>query len=416
MDSFELRNASVVGAKRAEGNPSFFVRDGLIAGPGDEASEACDCAGLTIYPGFIDVHNHGAAGVDVNEADTDGLLRIAAFLALQGVTAWMPTLVPDSDENYRRCIGAIDELMTLQIDRPVAQAVGVHYEGVFASEAMCGALRPEFFKSGRWAVGGGQQEVHKPAREQGRNTDATERNAPPATAGGTDRMGVAGLPMLKRGVHMTTLAPEIDGGIELIESLVAEGWVVSIGHTRADAATLDRAFAAGARHMTHFFNAMTGVHHRDIGVAGWGLANADVTFDIIADGIHVHPKMLAMACRVKSPEKVSLISDSVAPTGLGDGEYRLWGETISVVGGRTRNERGSIAGSVSTMLDGVKMMRTLGFLDVDIVQMASSNPAKLLGIAKTHGSIEVGKRADLVGIDADGNVVLTMIGGEIVGE
>ena len=214
---------------------------------------------------------------------------------------------------------------------------------------------------------------------------------------------------------MTTLAPEIDGGIELIAALVKEGWVVSIGHTRADVAMLDAAFEAGARHLTHFFNAMTAVHHRDIGVAGWGLATDELTFDIIADGVHVHPKMLDVACRSKGTDKVSLISDSVAPTRLGDGEFELWGESISVVNGRTRNERGSIAGSVSTMHDGVKMMRSLGFSDTDIAKMAAANPARLLGIDTDRGSIEVGKRADLVAIDADGNIRMTMIGGKVVG-
>ena len=99
------------------------------------------------------------------------------------------------------------------------------------------------------------------------------------------------------------------------------------------------------KHLTHFYNAMTGLHHRDVGVVGWALTNPDVTFDIIADGIHVHPQMLEFACRTKSPDKVTLISDSVAPTGLGDGVYQIWGENIEVVEGRTRNERGSIAGS-----------------------------------------------------------------------
>ena len=221
--------------------------------------------------------------------------------------------------------------------------------------------------------------------------------------------------MLERGVHMTTLAPEIDGGIELIEALVAEGWVVAIGHTRADSETLDRAFAAGARHLTHFFNAMTGIHHRTLGVAGWGLANSEVTFDIIADGNHVHPKMLELACHSKSPANVSLISDSVAPTGLGDGEYELWGETITVINGETRNERGSIAGSVITMHDAMKQMRLLGFSEVEIAKMASTNPARLLGLESDRGSIEVGKRADLVAIDKDGNIKFSMIGGKIVG-
>ena len=357
---------------------AMSIREGVIVSsderPCETDSQFCD---IRVVPGFIDVHNHGAVGVDVNTADINGLLKIATFLAKQGVTAWMPTLVPDGDENYRRVIDAIDELMVRQVGLPVAQAVGVHYEGVFANEKMCGALRPEYFRSGQWSVAGGQ------------------------------------LPKLYRGVHMTTLAPEIDGGIELVEELVADGWVVSIGHTKADTETLDRAYAAGARHMTHFFNAMTGLHHRDVGVAGWGLANDGVTFDIIADGVHVHPEMLGVACRAKSTDKVSLISDSVAPTGLGDGEFELWGETITIKNGRTQNERGSIAGSVCTMLDCVRMMRSIGFSDEEVAKMASTNPAKLLGL-DDRGSIKVGKRADLVGLDADGTVAFTMIGGEIV--
>jgi N-acetylglucosamine-6-phosphate deacetylase len=314
-------------------NAYILINNGRIARISKEkvsSDETIDLNGVTLYAGFIDVHIHGAVGIDVNTAGADGLLKIAAYLAQNGVAAWMPTMVPDSCDNYKRAIDAIDEVMQLQAGRPVAQAVGVHYEGIFANEKMCGALRPQYFRSGLWALGGGQ------------------------------------LPRLKYGAHMTTLAPEVDGGIELIERLVAEGWIVAIGHTQADAATLDRAFAAGARHLTHFFNAMTGLHHREPGVAAWGLANEGVTFDIIADGVHVHPEMLRLACRVKTADMVSLISDSVAPTGLGDGEYELWGETVTVRGGRTQNGRGSIAGSVVTMLDCVATMRALGFSDKEL--------------------------------------------------
>jgi N-acetylglucosamine-6-phosphate deacetylase len=132
-------------------NVSIRIADFLIAAIGpntvlNDSSETIDTAGLRIFPGFVDIHNHGAVGIDVNEADTEGLLEIAAFLGRKGVTAWLPTLVPDSDENYARVIAAIDRLMEVQADRPVAQALGVHYEGVFANEKMCGALRPEFFK------------------------------------------------------------------------------------------------------------------------------------------------------------------------------------------------------------------------------------------------------------------------------
>jgi len=353
--------------------------------------DAIDLGNAEILPGFIDIHNHGAVGVDVNSAGTEELLKVAEFLAQQGVTAWVPTIVPDSDESYLRIINAIDELMVKQHDQPVAHAVGVHYEGVFANDKMCGALRPEYFKNGQLGV-----RLHD------------------ESLGGRQSLSLTGLPMLSTGIHMTTLAPEIEGGISLIELLVGEGWIVSIGHTRADTETLERAFAAGARHLTHFFNAMTGIHHRDLGVAGWGLSNRAATFDIIADGVHVHPEILALACHAKSPANVSLISDSVAPTGLGDGTFELWGETVIVTNGRTKNERGSIAGSVSTLLDGVRTVRELGFSLANVVAMSSANPARLLGLENERGSIETGKRADLVGLNARGEIDFTIIGGELV--
>ncbi|MEP7213189.1 MAG: N-acetylglucosamine-6-phosphate deacetylase [Acidobacteriota bacterium] len=379
MSNLLIRNAAAV---LGDADPvSVLITDGVVsgvfAGTGkNDADEVIDLDGSTLFSGFIDVHNHGAVGIDVNEADADGLVEVGRFLAGCGVTAWMPTLVPDSAETYRRVIGEIEKVMAFQGEMPIAQIVGVHYEGVFANEKMCGALRPEFFKK---FTGGEVRE----------------------------------LPRLSAGAHMTTFAPEIDGGIELARELTAQGWIASIGHTRADVATLDAAFAAGARHVTHFFNAMSGIHHRDVGVAGWALANPEVTFDIIADGIHVDPKMLELACRAKSADGVSLISDSVAPTGRGDGRFELWGETISVENGRTRNERGSIAGSVITMLDAVRMMRSLGFDDAEASKMASLNPARLLGISDRYGSIEVGKRADLVGMNDEGNVVWTMVGGKM---
>jgi N-acetylglucosamine-6-phosphate deacetylase len=379
-----MESLILCGDNLAGSTASILLKNGLIdAIYGSDfdsgIGKVIHTSGSSIFPGFIDVHNHGAVGHDVNESTAEDLLRIAEFLARHGVTAWLPTLVPDSDENYRRVISEIDRLMELQEGKPIAQAVGVHYEGVFANEAMCGALRPKYFKSGKQLADGGWH-----------------------------------LPRLKKGVHMTTLAPEIEGGIDLIDALVKNGWVVSIGHTKADAETLDKAFKAGARHLTHFFNAMSGVHHREIGVAGWGLSNKDVSFDIIADGIHVEPRMLEFACQSKGSDKVSLISDSVAPTGLGDGEYRLWGEKISVTNRRTRNERGSIAGSVITMHDAVKQMLSLGFSMTDVAKMASTNPAKIIGLDTTIGSIEVGKRADLIAMDDKGNLHFTVVGGTMV--
>jgi N-acetylglucosamine-6-phosphate deacetylase len=158
---------------------------------------------------------------------------------------------------------------------------------------------------------------------------------------------------------------------------------------------------------------MTGVHHRDLGVAGWALTKDEISCEIIADGVHVHPRMLRLAQKNKPSDKLLLVSDAVAPTGLGDGEFNLWGEKISVVNGKTQNERGSIAGSVITVLDAVKMYLSLDVSETEVARMASANPARLLGLEKTRGSIEPGKRADLVALDEKGNVRLCLVGGNV---
>lgn len=380
MKRILLKNCRAILPVEELQNANVLIEDGKIAAISNEGFSADEVINLeknTLFAGFIDIHNHGAVGVDVNAANTADLQTVGKFLAENGITAWTPTFVPDSDETYQKVVGAIEEVIKIQADLPIAQIVGVHYEGVFANEKMCGALRPEFFKT-----------------FSGRELD--------------------NLPTLEKGVHLTTFAPEIEGGIELVRELRKQNWIPSIGHTRADLETLEKAFEAGAMHVTHLFNAMTGVHHREVGVAGWALTKDEIFCEIIADGVHVHPKMLKFAQKNKPADKLLLVSDSVAPTGLGDGDYELWDERIAVVEGKTQNERGSIAGSVITVLDAVKMYLSLGVSALEVSKMASANAAKLLGLDKTHGTIEVGKRADLVAIDEQGNVGFSMVGGKIV--
>jgi N-acetylglucosamine-6-phosphate deacetylase len=211
---------------------------------------------------------------------------------------------------------------------------------------------------------------------------------------------------------MTTLAPEV-GGIALVRELVKRGWVVSIGHTRASIQVLDQALAAGARHMTHFMNAMPPLHHRAPGPVGWGLVRDDVTIDVIADGVHLDRLVLKLLVKTKGADGITLISDAIAAAGRGDGEYQIWGETISVKDGRTSNHSGSIAGSVITMLDAVRLMLSLGVAEFDVARMAAGNPARLLRLDGDRGSIEEGKRADLVVLDGEGKVHLTMVGGAV---
>jgi N-acetylglucosamine-6-phosphate deacetylase len=379
MKTVLLKNCAAILPEERRENANVLIENGKIAAISNaeiSADEVINLENQTLFAGFIDIHNHGAVGVDVNEANADDLLAVGKFLAENGVTAWIPTLVPDTNETYRKVIGAIEETLKIQAEQPIAQIVGVHYEGVFANEKMCGALRPEFFKT-----------------FSGRELTA--------------------LPPLSSGVHLTTFAPEIEGGIELVKELRKQNWIPSIGHTRADYETLEKAFAAGAMHVTHLFNAMTGVHHREIGVAGWALTKDEIFCEIIADRIHVHPEMLRFAQKNKPADKLLLVSDSVAPTGLGDGEFELWGEKIAVVNGKTRNERGSIAGSVITVLDAVRNYLALGATEIEVSKLASANAAKLLGLEKTRGTIEIGKRADLVALDEKRNVKLSLVGGKI---
>jgi len=267
--------------------------------------------------------------------------------------------VPASDEHYARAIAAISEAM----DGPGARVLGVHYEGPFVNTAQCGALHTEHFKT-----------YSSPA-------------------------DLDSLPLPSNGVRMITIAPEVAGGVELVRELKRRGWVISIGHTRAALEVLDQACEAGAHHMTHFMNAMAPLHHRSPGPIAWGLSRDDVTVDVIADGIHLDPFMLRLLLKLKGAQGISLISDAIAAAGKGDGDYEIWGETISVKNGRTANAQGSIAGSVISMLDAVRLLHSLGVSCVDLARMASSNPARLLGVDRDCGSIEVGKRADLVALD-----------------
>ena len=381
--SLLLRNGRLVLPEQILPGGTISIQQGRIASISSDHShvarsdEELDLDGLTVYPGFIDVHIHGAVGVDTMQAAGPDLDRVSQFLATQGVTSWLPTLVPAPVADYARSIRAIEEALKLNGG---ARILGVHYEGPFVNSAQCGALRSQFFRS---------------------------------FSGAAD---LDDLPLIHQqsAKHMTTLAPEIDGGLELVSELNRRGWIVSIGHTRAGFEVLDKALQAGARHMTHFMNAMAPLHHRDPGPVAWGLSRDDVTCDMIADGIHLDPHMLELLLKLKDADRLSLISDAIAAAGMGDGNYDIWGETITVKDGRTSNERGAIAGSVITMLDAVHVMQSLGSSEVELAKMAASNPAQLLGVDHDCGSIAEGKRADLVALDSGGRVVLTIIGGAIV--
>ena len=358
-----------------------FSRDQVPTGFG--ARESIDLGGAFLAPGLIDIHIHGSTGVDVQATDPLGLAKLSAFLLAEGVTSYFATFVPTDRQSYSEAVAAVDSYAEHQESVDGARVLGIHFEGPFVSERKCGALRREHFSN--------------------YNGDARSLE-----------LFLNGKPRTRR---LMTVAPEVDGGLDLIRELTRHGAKVFIGHSQADPETLDSAFEAGARHITHFPNALDALHHRKPGAVGWGLVRDDVTLDCIADLHHVHPIVLRLIHQTKSPDKMALISDAIMPTGLGDGEFSVWGEAIAVRGGRTSLARhpgeDTIAGSVITMRQAVKNVVDLGVPIHEAIRMASLVPARAAGIDLEVGSIKEGKRADLIAFDDDLQVKLSIVMGTL---
>ncbi len=299
----------------------------------------------------IDLHLHGAFGVDVLSASAEELDRMAAGLAGRGVEGFLPTLVPVPLPALREAVARLSAWIESRRpgDGRGARPLGIHFEGPFVSPDRCGALH-----------------------------GADLLDARPANVSGFFD-AIAGAP----GRGMVTLAPEIPGGIDLVRELCRKGFVVSIGHTAASVETLDAALAAGARHMTHFANAMAPLHHRAVGPIGWGLLRDGVTIDVIGDLQHLAPEMLQLAFRTKPPGHVALISDAIPPAGLtaaGPSEWTVWGETLFVDGREARNRKGALAGSVSLLDEMERNLLSIGIGEEVVSASVNETPRRILGL------------------------------------
>jgi N-acetylglucosamine-6-phosphate deacetylase len=394
MNQLLIHNAQVV-SPRGIHQGGVLVRDGRIVQvfSGDETprgigpGESLDLEGAFLAPGMIDIHIHGSVGVDVLEADRNGLDRLSEFLLSEGVTGYFATLVPADESGYQRAISEITSYIESQDSQTKGRAriLGIHFEGPFVSHNRCGALQRRHF----------------------RTYDGDTRSLRLFNATSADgNLSFA---------RLMTLAPEIDGGLDLIQDLSRAGGRAFIGHTQADPDTLDLAAEAGAKHITHFPNALEPLHHRKPGAVAWGLVRGDVTMDCIADFHHVHPLMLKMIQQAKGPSRLALISDAILPAGLGDGEFTVWGDQIAVRSGLTSlvggPGEGTIAGSVITMRNAFENIVSLGVPVDEAVQMASLAPAGAAGLENDFGSIEIGKRADLISFDQELNVRLAVLSG-----
>ncbi len=400
MQQVLLFNARVILANEIR-RGGVLVRDGRIAQifaseqkpAGLSANETMDLDGAYLAPGLIDIHIHGSAGVDAQAADESDLAKLSEFLLSEGVTGYFATLVPTNERGYKDAIASIGSYVEKQDDAPRAnrgaRILGIHFEGPFVNVHRCGALQPEHFRS----YDGDPRSI------------GVFTSEPP-----NSHTSIA---------RLMTLAPEINGGLDLIRELTNRGVRILVGHSQADPDVLHQAARAGARHITHFPNALEGLHHRKPGAVAWGLVRNDITLDCIADFHHVHPLMLRLMYQSKGADGMALISDAIMPAGLGDGEFSVWGETITVRNGRTSLTReagkDTIAGSVITMREALKNIIGLGVPMPEAVRMATQVPARVAGIDSGYGSIEEGKRADLIVFDDDLTVRFAAVQGKSPG-
>jgi N-acetylglucosamine-6-phosphate deacetylase len=340
------------------------------AGPPPAGPARMDLGGAWLLPGYIDLHVHGGGGHDLAASPEDLAAGVAFHLA-RGTTRTLVSLVTAPVEamcEQLRWIAALAE----RGPRPDGHVVGAHLEGPFLSRARCGAQHPEHLLP-----------------------------PDPQTLG----------TLLKAGqgyVRTVTVAPELPGALELIDRLVDDGVVAAVGHTDATYAQASTAFARGARLLTHAYNGMRPLHHREPGPVAAAL-DAGVACEVINDRVHVHPAAL----RLLPPDRLVLITDAIDATGRGDGRYRLGGQDVDVVGGQARLVAGgALAGSTLTLDVAVRRaVLEVGMSIAEASAAVSGHPARVLGVDDRCGAIAAGLDADLVVLDDDLRVRRVMLQG-----
>jgi N-acetylglucosamine-6-phosphate deacetylase len=339
-----------------------------------------DFGDATLTPGFLDIHIHGGAGLDVMLAAPSELPRLGKFLTTHGVTGYFPTTVAAPLDATCKALdhlaNAIEAAESGANDSVEARLLGIHLEGPFLSHKRRGVHPPENLVNPTIAI--------------------------------FDRLWQAA-----RGhVKMLTIAPEIPGAMEVIPEAAKRGVCVSIGHSDAEMPIAKAAVAAGARHATHTFNAMRPLDHREPGIIGEVLSDDSITADLIADGIHVDPAVVKVFLEAKGPERAVLITDGISATGMPDGRYKLGPIEVDVKDGKC-TANGSLAGSVLTMDRAVRNVTKFSNWGLrDAVRAATFNPAKAVGLSGNYGVLAAGARADFNVLSSEGNVIKTIVGGE----
>jgi N-acetylglucosamine-6-phosphate deacetylase len=320
-----------------------------------------------VLPGFVDVHSHGAVGHDFCDEDMEGLKEILAYEKRMGVTSYCPTSMTFPEEKLSRVFAQIPALME-EKNAAYARVLGINMEGPFISPNKVGAQNPDY--------------VMQADATMFRRLNAISGNA----------------------IRLVTIAPEVEGNMDVIRE-IGEEVHVSVGHTVADYDQATDAFTEGSDHVTHLFNAMPPLAHRDPGVAGAAADQKHVYAEVICDLIHIHPSMIRRIYDMFGAERIVLISDSMEATGMEDGLYQLGGQEVKKEGPYARLSDGTIAGSVTCLFDGFKNAVKAGIPLESAIRMVTKNPARSIGMDDQVGVIREGNYADLILVDRELNLV-----------
>ena len=326
-----------------------------------------------LCPAYIDLHVHGGAGVDVMDEDPQTLDILAMHKAREGVGAWLPTTVTAPRKSIESALQRIARRM--HQGGPGAQILGSYLEGPYFTPQNKGAHPPELF----------------------RELELAELDALIACSQNT--------------LRVVALAPEKPGAIAAIRHLKQCGIRVMLGHSAATYAQTLAALDAGADGLVHCFNGMSGLHHREPGMVGAGLTDTRAWIELIADGHHVHPAIMRLCCQC-AKDRVVLITDAMRAAGMPDGKYEICGYDVEMKGGVVRTASGGLAGSTLSLDAAVRNMVELAGIDAGTaIHMATLHPAAMIGVDDTLGSLRVGKRANLIALDAGLQVQHTWVQG-----
>ena len=377
-----LKNAQTYQEHRFS-KKDILIKDGKIEAVtacGVQDTQGCneviDCEGKKAVPGFIDIHTHGGAGVDVNGATAEGYENISRFFASQGTTSFLISILTDTPEQTLWCIREYKKWK--QMEHKGAKIAGIHLEGPFLASAYKGAMPEHLLK---------------------KSPDIELLRSYQEAAGGE--------------IRYITVAPELAGMPEFIPELKRLGMQVAIGHSGADYETAVRAIENGAHAGTHVGNAMKLMHQHFPAIFGALLESDKAYCEVICDGRHLHPGTVRIILKAKGTERVVAVTDSIMAAGLPDGEYKLGVNDVVVEDGDAKlKSDGTRAGSTLTTIQAYRnLLRFTGRTEEEILPLLTENPAALIGLDDEIGSIEKGKTADILLLDEQNNIDRVIIAG-----